>query len=82
MMLNLMLGSVFVVTTSTCNLHRVSEIILWGLGYIRCIPGVSTGKVYIWYIPGIYPKKTFWEFQMHELECKLSAVFTLTFQMG
>ncbi len=39
-----------------------SEIILWR--YTGYISGISTGKVYTWYIPGIYQKKTFWGFQM------------------
>ncbi len=71
-------------TESSCTLHILIEaiyvfewmktrffleIILWR--YSRYIPGISMGKVYIWYIPGIYQKKTFWGFQMCGLPVSL-----------
>jgi hypothetical protein len=40
------------------------------LGYTRYIPGISTGKVYTWYIPGIYHEKTLWGFQMFASETR------------
>jgi hypothetical protein len=39
-----------------------SEKLFWV--YTRYIPGISTGKVYTWNIPGIYQEKHFWGFQM------------------
>jgi len=65
------------VTASFCTLHILNRAIYVFermntrfysenifLKYTRYIPGISTGRVYTWYIQGIYQDNKFWGFQM------------------
>jgi hypothetical protein len=58
--LHILIKAIYVFEWMKSRFH--SEKLFWV--YTRYIPGISTGKVYTWNIPGIYQEKHFWGFQM------------------